>query len=108
ALDALEREQWKAACMRFDRPTLLQQIVVRSGDGETVTRKSPSNAALLHETGRAVHPPEQVCRSFDFVDGVPPEYSSFTGSEELHTFEQIVPVSIRRATVAEEQNLATP
>jgi len=105
ALDHLEREQWKAACTRFDRPTLLQQIVVRSKNGETVTRKSPSNAELLHETGRAVLPPEQVCRTFDFPDGVPPEYRSFTGREESHRFEQIVPVSVWRATVAKEEKL---
>jgi hypothetical protein len=108
ALDALEREQWKAACTRFDRPTLLQQIVVRSGNGQTVTRKSPSNAELLRETSRAVHPPEQVCRYFDFPDGVPPEYHFFTTRKEAHRFEQMVPVSVWRATVAEEQKLGTP
>ena len=109
ALDQLEREQWKAACTRFDRPTVLQKIVVRcSRNGETDTRMSPSNAELLHETGRAVLPPEQVCRNFDFPDGVPPEYRSFTGREESHRFEQIVPVSVWRATVAQEQKLATP
>src|SRR6476661_2373075 len=61
ALDQLEREQWKAACTRFDRPTLVQEILVRSKNGVTVTKMSPSNAALLRETGRALHPPQQVC-----------------------------------------------
>ena len=104
ALDHIEREQWKAACTRFDRPTLLQQIVVRClRNGETDTRMSPSNAQLLHETRRAILPPEQVCRSFAFPDGVPPEYHSF--GQEAHRFEQIVPVSVWRATVAKEEKL---
>ncbi len=50
-------------------------------NGAAVTQTSPSNAALLYETERAVYPPEQVCRYFDFVDGVPPEYYAFTGPE---------------------------
>jgi hypothetical protein len=113
ALDQLEREQWKAACHRFDRPTVVQSIVVSSKGGAAVTRMSPSSAALLHETERAVHPPEQVCRCFDFPDGVPPEYYAFTGpehhrGEKRYMFEHILPVSVWRATVAQEQKLATP
>ncbi|MGH9694853.1 MAG: hypothetical protein ACRD5Z_11960 [Bryobacteraceae bacterium] len=113
ALDQLEREQWKAACTRFDRPTLVQKILVRSRRGVTVTTMSPSNAALLPETERAVHPPLQVCRFIDFPDGIPPEYYSFTDREDYrrekgHTIEQVVPLSAWRYTVAEEQKLATP
>jgi hypothetical protein len=113
ALDELEREQWKAACHRFDRPTVIQKILVHSKDGAAVTQMSPSNAALLHETERAVHPPEQVCRFFDFPDGVPPEYYAFTGpehhhGEKRHILDHILPVSVWRATVAQEQKLASP
>jgi hypothetical protein len=113
ARDQLAREQWKAACTRFDRPTVLQQIVVSSKDGKTVTRMAPSSAAILYETGRAVHPPEQICRIFDFTDGVPPEYHAFTApehhhSEKRHILEHLIPVSIWRATAAQEQKLATP
>ena len=113
ALDELEREQWKAACHRFDRPTVVQGIVVSSKNGAAITRMSPSNAAILHETERAVHPPEQVCRYFDFVDGVPPEYYAFTGpehhrGEKRHIVENLIPVSAWRATVAQEQKLASP
>jgi hypothetical protein len=113
ALDQLEREQWKAACHRFDRPTVVQGIVVSLKNGATVTRISPSNAAVLHETQRSVLPPVQVCRVFDFTDGVPPEYHSFTGPEhhhgdKRHILERVLPVSIWRATVAHEQKLATP
>ena len=105
ALDELEREQWKAACHRFDRPTVVQKILVSSKDGAAVTQISPSNAALLHETERAVHPPEQVCRYFDFVDGVPPEYHAFTGpehhrGEKRYIVEHLIPVSAWHATVA--------
>jgi len=54
----------------------------------------------------------QVCRSFEFADGVPPEYYSFTDCEDHrrkrgHTIEQIVPLSVWRATVAEERKLGT-
>jgi hypothetical protein len=113
ALDELEREQWKAACHRFDRPTVVQGIVVSLKNGATVTRISPSNAAVLHETQRSVHPPEQVCRVFDFTDGVPPEYHVFTApehhhSETRHILEHLLPVSIWRATAAQEQKLASP
>jgi hypothetical protein len=113
ALDEVEREQWKAACHRFDRPTVVQSIVVSLKKGAAVTRISPSNAAILHETQRAVHPPEQVCRCFDFVDGVPPEYHAFTGpehhhGEKRHVLEHILPVSTWRATADREQKLATP
>jgi hypothetical protein len=113
ALDELEREQWKAACHRFDRPTVIQKILVSSKNGAAVTQMSPSTAAVQHETERAVHPPEQICRIFDFTDGVPPEYYAFTGaehhsSEGRHIVERIVPISVWRATVAEEQKLATP
>jgi hypothetical protein len=113
ALDELEREQWKAACHRFDRPTVVQGIVVSLKNGATVTRISPSNAAVLHETQRSVHPPEQVCRIFDFTDGVPPEYHAFTApehhhSETRHILEHLLPVSIWRATAAQEQKLASP
>lgn len=113
ALDELEREQWKGACHRFDRPTVVQGIVVSLKDGAAVTRMSPSNAAILHETQRAVHPPEQICRFFDFTDGVPPEYHAFTGpehhhGEKRHIVERLIPVSAWRATAAQEQKLATP
>jgi hypothetical protein len=113
ALDKLDREQWKAACLRFDRPTIVQEILVSLKNGATVTRISPSNAAVLHETQRSVLPPVQVCRVFDFTDGVPPEYHSFTGPEhhhgdKRHILERVLPVSIWRATVAHEQKLATP
>jgi len=57
ALDQLEREQWKKACNRFDRPTVVQEITVQIKNGETVTQMSPQNGALVHELGRAVHPP---------------------------------------------------
>jgi hypothetical protein len=113
SLDQLEREQWKAACTRFDRPTLVQEILVRSKNGVTVTKMSPSNAALLRETGRALHPPQQVCRFIDFPGGIPPEYYSFTDREDYrrekgHTIEQVVPLSVWRDTVAEERRLGTP
>jgi hypothetical protein len=113
ALDQLEREQWKAACQKFDRPTAVQKILVRVRGGGTVTRMSPTNAELLHETGRTVHAPEQVCRFFDFPDGMPPEYHSFTDREDYrrekgHTIEHIVPVSLWRDTVAQERKLGTP
>jgi hypothetical protein len=112
ALDELEREQWKTACRRFDRPTLIQGVLVSLKDGAAVTKLSPSNAALLHETRRTIHPPEQVCRVFDFEDGVPPEYYAFTGAEhhgskKRHIVEHISPVSVWSATVAQEQKLAT-
>jgi hypothetical protein len=107
ALDQLEREQWKTACNKFDRPTAVQEIHVRIRNGETVTRMLPSNAQILHETGRAVHPPEQVCRLFDFPDGVPTEYPSFTGRDTSHIIKQIVPVSVWCATAAQEEKLGT-
>jgi hypothetical protein len=112
ALDQVEREQAKASCGRFHRPTLAQRILVRAKDGVTTTSMHPSNAELLRETSRVVHPPEQVCRSFEFADGVPPEYHPFTGREDHrgkrgHTIEQIVPLSVWCATVAQEQKLGT-
>jgi hypothetical protein len=107
ALDQLEREQWKAACNKFDRPTVVQEIHVRVRGGETVTSMLPGNAQILHETGRAVHPPEQVCRLFDFPDGVPPEYPSFAGRETRDVIKHIVPVSVWCATAAQEQKLGT-
>ena len=74
-------EKLIVACHRFDRPTVIQKILVSSKNGTAVTQMSPSTAAVQHETERAVHPPEQICRIFDFTDGVPPEYYAFTGSE---------------------------
>jgi hypothetical protein len=92
--------------------------LVSSKNGAAVTQMSPSTAAVQHETERAIHPPEQICRIVDFTDGVPPEYYAFTGSEQhgpedvrrdkRHIVERIVPISVWRAIVAEEQKLATP
>jgi hypothetical protein len=112
ALDQLEREQWKKACQGFDRPTIVQKILVRVRRGETITQMSPTNAELLHETRRAVHPPEEAHRFFEFPDGIPPEYYSFTDREDYrrekgHTIEQIGPVSTWLAISAEEQKLGT-
>jgi hypothetical protein len=108
ALDQLEREQWKKACNRFDRPTVVQEIEVQIKNGETITRMSPENGALLHELARAVHPPEQVCRSFYFPDGIPSDYSAFATRAECrrksdYIVHQILPVSAWRATAAQEQ-----
>jgi hypothetical protein len=112
ALDQLEREQWKKACQGFDRPTIVQKILVRVRRGETITQMSPTNAELLHETRRAVHPPEQAHRFFEFPDGIPPEYYSFTDREDYrrekgHTIEQIGPLAVWLAVAAEEQKLGT-
>jgi hypothetical protein len=112
ALDQLEREQWKAACNKFDCPTIVQKIMVRVRRGETITEMSPTNAELLQETRRAVHPPEQAYRYFEFPDGIPPEYYSFTDREDYrrekgHTIEQIGPLAAWLAVAAEEQKLAT-
>jgi len=106
ALDQLEREQWKKACNRFDRPTVVQEITVQIRDGETVTQMSPENGALLYEIGRAIHPPEQVCRSFYFPDGIPSDYSDFTGRPDCrrksdYIVHQLLPVSAWRDTAAE-------
>jgi hypothetical protein len=106
ALDQLEREQWKKACNRFDRPTVVQEITVQIKDGETVTQMSPENGALLYEIGRAIHPPEQVCRSFYFPDGIPSDYSDFTGRPDCrrksdYIVHQLLPVSAWRDTAAE-------
>jgi hypothetical protein len=112
ALDQLEREQWKAACNKFDCPTIVQKIMVRVRSGEAITEMSPTNAELLHETRRAVHPPEQARRFFEFPDGIPPEYYSFTDREDYrhekgHTIEQIGPLAVWLAVAAEEQKLGT-
>jgi hypothetical protein len=112
ALDQLEREQWKKACQGFDCPTIVQKIMVRVRRGETITEMSPTNAELLHETRRAVHPPEQAYRYFEFPDGIPPEYYSFTDREDYrrekgHTIEQIGPLAAWLAVATEEQKLGT-
>jgi hypothetical protein len=107
-----DREQWKAACNKFDCPTIVQKIMVRVRRGETITEMSPTNAELLHETQRAVHPPEQAYRYFEFPDGIPPEYYSFTDREDYrrekgHTIEQIGPLAAWLAVAAEERKLGT-
>ncbi|HEY6988696.1 MAG TPA: hypothetical protein VH369_09955, partial [Bryobacteraceae bacterium] len=111
-LEQHDREQWKKACQGFDRPTLVQKIIVRVRGGETVTRMSPGSNELLRELERTVYPPEQVHRYFEFHDGIPPEYYSFINceddrNEKEHTFEQTGPVAAWIATAAEEQKLGT-
>ena len=112
ALDQLEREQWKKACQGFDRPTLVQKIMVRVRGGETITQMSPTNAELFQETRRAVHPPEQAYRYFEFPDGIPAEYYSFTDREDYrrekgHTIEQTGPLAAWLAVAEQEQELGT-
>jgi hypothetical protein len=112
ALEQHDREQWKKACQGFDRPTLVQKIVVRVRGGETVTRMSPNNNELFRELERTVYPPEQVHRYFEFHNGIPPEYCSFMDceddrNEKEHTFDQTVSVPAWIAVATEEQKLAT-
>jgi hypothetical protein len=112
ALDQLDREQWKKACQGFDRPTLVQKIMVRVRRGETITEMSPTNAELHQETRRALYPPEQAHRYFEFPDGIPPEYYSFTDREDYrrekgHTIEQTGPLAAWLAVAEQEQKLGT-
>jgi hypothetical protein len=112
ALDQLEREQWKKACQGFDRPTISQKILVQVRRGETITRMSPTNAELFQETRRALYPPEQAYRYFEFPDGIPPEYYSFTDREDYrrekgHTIEQTGPLAAWLAVAEQEQKLGT-
>jgi hypothetical protein len=111
-LEQHDREQWQKACQGFDRPTLVQKIFVRVRRGETVTTYSPSNAELFRELERTVYPPEQAYRYFEFPNGIPPEYHSFTDREDYrnekgHTIEQTGPIAAWIATATEEQKLAT-
>jgi hypothetical protein len=113
ALDQLEREQWKKACQGFDRPTLVQKIMVRVHRGETITQMSPTNAELLQETKRTLYPPEQAYRYFEFPQGIPPEYYSFTDREDYrrekgHTIEQTGPLAAWLAIAEQEQKRGTP
>ena len=57
-------------------------------------------------------PPEQAYRYFEFPNGIPPEYYSFTDREDYrnekgHTIEQTGPVAAWIATATEEQKLGT-
>ena len=84
----------------------------RPRNGETVTTYSPSNAELFRELKRTVYPPEQAYRYFEFPNGIPPEYYSFTEredyrSEKGHTIEQIGPVAAWIADATKEQELGT-
>jgi len=72
----------------------------------------PSNNELFRELERTVYPPEQAHRRFEFPNGIPPEYYSFTDREDYrnekgHTIEQLVPVAAWVATASEEEKLAT-
>jgi hypothetical protein len=112
SLRALETRNWKMACNGFDRPTLLQKITVMARKGVTTTIISPSNAQLIWELDRELYPTEKVCRQFDFPNGIPPEYYSFTASEEYrcekdHTMDQQLSVEVWRAIAREEQELGT-
>lgn len=55
--------------------------VVRE-DGKTVTRLEPSNEQLLEDRAMMKPPPEQVCRRFQFPDGIPDEYGWCFETEE--------------------------
>jgi hypothetical protein len=115
ATDALaerKQEQWEAACNDFDCPTLIQNITVRVTRNGAVTQMLPSNRALLRAAENAVHPPEQVCRKFEFPHGMPPEYDGFPGAEKYrhekrHTIEQWIAMDLWRDMAAEEDDLAT-
>ena len=111
-LEQHDREQWKKACQGFDRPTLVQKIIVRFYRGETTTITTPNNHELFRELERTVYPPEHAYRRFEFPNGIPPEYYSFTDREDYrnekgHTIEQLVPVEAWIATATEEEKLAT-
>ena len=112
SLRALDAKNWKTACNGFDRPTLLQKINVAVRQGVTVTTMSPSNAELIRELDRELYPPEQVCRQFDFPNGMPAEYYPFTANEEYrrekdHTIDQQLSIDIWREIAEEEQELGT-
>jgi len=112
SLRALETRNWKMACNGFDCPTLLQKITVMVRKGVTTTIISPSNAQLIWELDRELYPTEKVCRQFDFPNGIPSEYYSFTAIEEYrrekdHTMDQQLSVDVWRAIAREEQELGT-
>jgi len=112
ALEQHDREQWKKACQGFDRPTLVQKIIVRFYRGETTTIMIPNNHELFRELERTIHPPEHAFRRFEFPNGIPPEYYSFTDREDYrnekgHTIEQLVPVEAWIATATQEEKLTT-
>ena len=107
-----DREQWKKACQGFDRPTLVQKIIVRFYRGETTTIMTPNNHELFRELERTVYPPEHAYGRFEFPNGIPPEYYSFTDREDYrnekgHTIEQLVPVEAWIAAATEEEKLTT-
>ena len=86
--------------------------MVRVRRGETITQMSPTNAELFQETKRTLYPPEQAYRYFEFPDGIPPEYYSFTDREDYrrekgHTIEQTGPLEAWLAVAIEEQRRAT-
>ena len=112
ALEQHDREQWKKACQGFDHPTLVQKIIVRFYRGETTTIMIPNNHELFRELERTVYPPEHAFRRFEFLNGIPPEYYSFTDREDYrnekgHTIEQLVPVQAWIDTATEEEKLTT-
>ena len=113
ALDQREQAQWKAACNGFDRPTLAQKITVHVTSEGTLTVMRPSNQAILRQLDRkSPYPVEEIYRMFEFPQGMPPEYHSFTDREDYrreegHTIEQWYSPSSWREVAAEEQELGT-
>jgi hypothetical protein len=112
-IEEREESEWNAAYNGYDRPTLVQNITVRSTRYGAETEMQPTNAALLRQLDRPTpYPAEQVCRKYYFPQGIPSEYHSFTSREDYrrekhHTIEQTLAPADWRELVQAERALGT-
>jgi hypothetical protein len=65
---------YEAACGNDKVPTVVQNIQVRQGVNGTVTEYDPPNDIIRLALTRGQFPPDQVCRKYLFVHGIPEEY----------------------------------